>query len=119
FPARLDLSGIDLADAFDGGPAAGRALKAVKEQVRAVAGHGVGHRRPAGLPEPRIAFTYLDRTPGADLPGDPAHPEAVPAPDAQPPAAAGLEIDAAAVAAPGGTELTATFALVLVGLGPV
>ncbi|MEW1639118.1 amino acid adenylation domain-containing protein [Streptomyces sp. NPDC093801] len=110
FPARLDVSGIDLADAFDGGPAAGRALKAVKEQVRAVAGHGVGHRAPAGRPAPRIGFTYLDRTPGADLPGDPAHPEAVPAPDAEPPAASALEIGAAAVPAPGGTELTATFA---------
>ncbi|MEV7543509.1 amino acid adenylation domain-containing protein [Streptomyces sp. NPDC089915] len=108
FPARLDLSGIDLADALDGGPAAGRALKAVKEQVRAVPDHGVGHRVPAGRPAPRIGFTYLDRTPGAGLPGEPVHPD--PAPDADLPAASALEIEAAAVPVPGGTGLTASFA---------
>ncbi|GAA0297702.1 hypothetical protein GCM10010302_40420 [Streptomyces polychromogenes] len=107
YPARLDLSGVDLADAFDGGPAAGRALKAVKEQVRAVAAHGVGHRPAAGRPAPPIGFTYLDRTPATGLPGDPVHPD--PAPDPDLPVASALEIEAAAVPAPGGTELRATF----------
>ena len=36
FPVRLDAGGIDLDDALAGGPALGRALKLIKEQLRAV-----------------------------------------------------------------------------------
>ncbi|OLT34824.1 hypothetical protein BJF84_16035 [Rhodococcus sp. CUA-806] len=36
FPVRLDLNGIDVRDAFAGGPAMGSAVKAVKEQLLAI-----------------------------------------------------------------------------------
>ncbi|MEU3313838.1 amino acid adenylation domain-containing protein [Streptomyces sp. NPDC006662] len=105
--APLDLAGLDLADAFAGGPAAGRALKAVKEQVRA-AGRGGPHAAPG------IGFTYRGRTPDADLPEDlrglgwapdPAHADLTGTP-----ALSALEVEAVALPAPGGEELTAAFA---------
>ncbi|AHH18280.1 non-ribosomal peptide synthetase [Nocardia nova SH22a] len=72
FPVRLDLRGIDTDDAFAGGPAAGRAIEQVKEQLRAIPGNGIGygmlrHLDPeaaavlADMPEPQIAFNYLGR----------------------------------------------------------
>ncbi|MER7585775.1 amino acid adenylation domain-containing protein [Kitasatospora sp. NPDC097691] len=99
YPVRLNVGPADVADALAGGPAAGTALKAVKEQLRSVPDKGMGYglvRRlnPAtasgfdGLPEPQVAFNYLGRfatggdgpvadwTPlsGIDaVPGDPAH----------------------------------------------
>ena len=42
FPVRLDLTGVDLDDAFAGGHHAGAAVKRVKEQLRAIPDHGVG-----------------------------------------------------------------------------
>ena len=74
-PARLDLAGIDVEDAFAGGPAAGAALKAVKEQLRAVpaAGRHYGLLRwldpvaaarlapGAGRPGVQISFNYGGR----------------------------------------------------------
>ncbi|SOB81286.1 non-ribosomal peptide synthase domain TIGR01720/amino acid adenylation domain-containing protein [Streptomyces sp. 1331.2] len=99
YPVRLHTGRADLTEALAGGPAAGTALKAVKEQLRAVPDKGMGYglvRRlnPAtapgfdGLPDPQVAFNYLGRfttggagpvadwTPlsGIDaVPGDPAH----------------------------------------------
>ncbi|KAF0846969.1 non-ribosomal peptide synthetase [Nocardia caishijiensis] len=72
FPVRLDLPGIDLDDAFTGGPAAGAAIKQVKEQLRAVPDNGIGYGMlryldPVGsgelgrAPEPQISFNYLGR----------------------------------------------------------
>ncbi len=69
---RLDPATADLADAFAGSPAAGAALKQVKEQLRAVPDKGMGygltrHLDPAtaagfaGLPAPQVAFNYLGR----------------------------------------------------------
>ena len=43
FPVRLALAGIDLDDVLAGGAAAGAAVKAVKEQIRAVPDHGIGY----------------------------------------------------------------------------
>ena len=40
---RLDVSGLDLAEAVAGGASLGRALKRIKEQVRAVPGKGLGY----------------------------------------------------------------------------
>ena len=52
FPVRLDLAGVDLDDAFAAGPAAGAAVKAVKEQL--LGDPGPRHRlRAAALPERR------------------------------------------------------------------
>nr|ADU56090.1 hypothetical protein CA878-12 [uncultured organism CA878] len=72
-PVRLDVSGVDLPAAAAGNAAAGQLLKAVKEQVRAVPGDGLGYgllrylnpdtgARLAALPSPRIGFNYLGRT---------------------------------------------------------
>ncbi|WP_407562709.1 amino acid adenylation domain-containing protein [Streptomyces sp. 184] len=73
-PLRLDVHGIDLDDVRAGGPAAGRLLKAVKEQAQAVPGDGLGHgllrylnadteAAAAALPQPEIGFNYLGRFP--------------------------------------------------------
>ncbi|MTK33856.1 amino acid adenylation domain-containing protein [Nocardia seriolae] len=81
FPVALKLDGIDLDDAFHGGPAAAAALKAVKEQLRAIPDKGVGfgmlrYLDPesagecAGAPTPQIGFNYLGRTgAGVEHPG--------------------------------------------------
>ncbi|MEU6770338.1 amino acid adenylation domain-containing protein [Streptomyces sp. NPDC046759] len=129
FPVRVDLAGIDVAEAFAGGPAAGRAIKAVKEQVRAVPDNGIGygmlrHLNPdtapalAGQREPQIGFNYLGRSSGADIPEDlrglgwapdTTHRDLIAAPDADMPVLSALEINAVATATPGGDELTAYF----------
>ena len=43
FPVRLDPGGLDLDEALAGGPALGRALKPIKEQLRAVPDNGLGY----------------------------------------------------------------------------
>ncbi|WP_371476527.1 amino acid adenylation domain-containing protein [Kitasatospora sp. NBC_00315] len=71
-PVRVGVPGLDLDDALAGGAAAGRAVKAVKEQLRAVPGKGVGYGllrylnpetapQLAALPTGQIAFNYLGR----------------------------------------------------------
>ncbi|MFG2733143.1 amino acid adenylation domain-containing protein, partial [Streptomyces canus] len=71
-PVRLDVSGVDLDRALAGEEAAGRLLKAVKEQIRAVPEDGLGYgllrylnaeTAPvlAELPVPQIGFNYLGR----------------------------------------------------------
>ena len=42
-PVRLDPGALDLADAMAGGPALGRALKVIKEQLRALPDNGLGY----------------------------------------------------------------------------
>ncbi|MFQ6398651.1 amino acid adenylation domain-containing protein [Nocardia sp. KC 131] len=72
YPVAIDLTGIDLDDAFAGGPAAGAAIKAAKEQLRAIPDKGVGYGmlrylNPetaaafANAPTPQISFNYLGR----------------------------------------------------------
>ncbi|MGX2997534.1 amino acid adenylation domain-containing protein [Streptomyces sp. JNUCC 64] len=71
-PVRLDVTGIDLAEAVEGGRAAGEVLKAVKEQAQRVPGDGLGyellrHLNPetsgalAAAPAAQIGFNYLGR----------------------------------------------------------
>ena len=43
YPVRLDPGLLDLEEALSGGPALGRALKTIKEQLRAVPGKGLGY----------------------------------------------------------------------------
>ena len=43
FPLRLDPGPLDLDEALSGGAALGRALKAIKEQLRALPDHGLGY----------------------------------------------------------------------------
>ncbi|GAA4072031.1 amino acid adenylation domain-containing protein [Streptomyces shaanxiensis] len=90
-PVRIDLTDVDLEEAGDGGPAAGALLKAVKDQVRAVPGDGLGHGllrhlNPetgpllAALPTPQVGFNYLGRFPAptADVAAwQPAGPSAL------------------------------------------
>ncbi len=70
---------LELPEAPDGPGDWGRSLKAVKERLRAVPGHGIGHgalrhlsepdtaahRALAGAPHPEISFNYLGRWDGA------------------------------------------------------
>nr|ACJ60990.1 TEG7 [uncultured soil bacterium] len=71
-PLRLDVTGVDTAEAIAGGGAAGRLLKNVKENVRAVPDGGLGYgmlrhlnaeTRPAlaARPKAEIGFNYLGR----------------------------------------------------------
>ncbi|QLY28176.1 amino acid adenylation domain-containing protein [Nocardia huaxiensis] len=80
-PARLDLTGVDLVDAFAGGPAMGVAIKAVKEQLRATPHNGFGYGllrylnqdTAAALPpgEPgQISFNYFGHITGLDIPDE-------------------------------------------------
>ncbi|MFD0552533.1 amino acid adenylation domain-containing protein [Streptomyces rectiviolaceus] len=77
YPVRLDAGGADLADAFAGGPAAGEAVKRVKEQLRSVPDKGMGYGLTRylnpqtaqgfdALPSPQVAFNYLGRFNAAD-----------------------------------------------------
>ena len=67
-------------DVLAGGPAAGRALKAVKEQLRPLPDNGIGYgllrhlnpgpRAARRLPEPQIGFNYLGRFAAPSDPSD-------------------------------------------------
>ncbi len=78
FPVQVGVGGIDLDDAFAGGAGAAQAVKAVKEQLRAVPDRGVGYGllrylnaetagRLAQSPDGQIGFNYLGRF-GTDMP---------------------------------------------------
>ena len=69
---RLDPGRLDLEDALAGGAALGRAVKTIKEQLRAVPGKGLGYgllrylneataAELSGLPAPQLGFNYLGR----------------------------------------------------------
>ncbi|MFF4764762.1 condensation domain-containing protein, partial [Streptomyces sp. NPDC001292] len=72
YPVRLEPGTTEYARIRSGGPAAGRLLRRVREQLRAVPGDGLGfgllrHLNPktaealAALPAPQIGFNYLGR----------------------------------------------------------
>ncbi|MGW0860220.1 condensation domain-containing protein, partial [Streptomyces sp. NPDC002690] len=129
FPVRLDLAGVDLDEALRGGPAAGHAVKLVKEQLLAVPDKGIGYgllrylnpeagQQLAGHPAPQIAFNYLGRIARAGagrqgsaagwqpMPGGDAH---LPALDADMPVSATVDIGAAVTDGADGPELRADF----------
>ncbi|NGO69420.1 non-ribosomal peptide synthetase [Streptomyces boncukensis] len=134
YPVRLDLADTDLADAFAGGPAAGRAVKAVKEQLRAIPDKGIGygllrHLNPdtalslAPYPGGQVSFNYLGRfSTAADMPAelrglgftqahDVADLEVLDAAhDPRMPALAELDINAAVTDTAQGPRLSARFA---------
>nr|WP_191910412.1 non-ribosomal peptide synthetase [Microbispora cellulosiformans] len=71
-PARLDAGAVDFTDVRNGGPSAGRAVKRVKEQLRALPGDGLGYGllrylnhdtapELAAIPRAQIGFNYLGR----------------------------------------------------------
>jgi amino acid adenylation domain-containing protein/non-ribosomal peptide synthase protein (TIGR01720 family) len=77
FPVRLDLKDIDLQDidldqSFAGQSAVGRALKLIKDQLRAIPNRGLNYgllrylnsetaQHLAALPAPQLSFNYLGR----------------------------------------------------------
>ena len=67
FPVRLNLSDIDLNEAWRGGEALGDALKSIKEELREVPDSGIGYgllRYLAGTSTtetPHLGFNYLGR----------------------------------------------------------
>ncbi|MDB1086991.1 amino acid adenylation domain-containing protein [Streptomyces sp. ACA25] len=129
YPALVDVSGVDLADVLAGRPAAGRAIKLVKEQLRGVPDKGLGygllrHLNPetagqlAGLPVPQIGFNYLGRISDTDVPehlrADGWGPaswatELIPAPDPDLPALSALEVNSVATDTADGTRLQTAF----------
>ncbi|MGQ4600556.1 amino acid adenylation domain-containing protein [Nocardia sp. R6R-6] len=127
YPVRLDLSDIDIDDAFAAGAAAGAVVKSVKEQLRRVPGHGIGYgllrylntdtaQILGALPSPQVSFNYLGRfdtipTALRDSGWLPAGGEAdgggVQHPDAS--AAAVLGVNAVTADTPDGPALTAAW----------
>ncbi|WP_194853209.1 non-ribosomal peptide synthetase [Nocardia sp. SYP-A9097] len=127
YPVRLDLSDIDIDDAFAGGTAAGAVIKSIKEQLRQVPNHGIGYgllrylnadtaRILGALPDPQVSFNYLgrfDTIPEAlrDSAWMPARGDAkaggVENPDAS--VAALLGVNAVTMDTPDGPALTATW----------
>ncbi|MEV8396080.1 MULTISPECIES: amino acid adenylation domain-containing protein [unclassified Streptomyces] len=126
YPVRLDPGHVDRLtreDAFAGGSAAGRILKSVKEQLRAVPDHGVGHgllrhlnprTSPVlkGLARPRIGFNYLGRVTAQEATDWSAVPDTgalVPGDDPAAPLAHVLELNALTQDSAAGPELVATW----------
>ncbi|MBB5915118.1 amino acid adenylation domain-containing protein/non-ribosomal peptide synthase protein (TIGR01720 family) [Nocardia transvalensis] len=124
YPVGLDLSGIDLDDAFDGGAAAGVAIKTVKEQLRRIPDRGVGYGMLRYLdpgtaeslsadPRPQISFNYLGRA-ATDSDGGPWLPRRFAATrDDRAPLAAVLDINALMGA--DGLEVTWAYATGVLG----
>ncbi|MFD8151473.1 amino acid adenylation domain-containing protein [Streptomyces sp. NPDC059720] len=129
YPARVDVRDVDLADVLAGGAAAGRAVKLVKEQLRAVPGKGIGYGllrwlneetggQLADCPVPQIGFNYLGRISDADVPEHlraegwgPASwsAELIALPDPDLPALSSLEVNSVATDTPEGPRLQAAF----------
>ena len=119
FPVRLDPGGLDLDEALAGGAALGHALKAIKEQLRAVPDNGLGYgllrylnpqtgAQLGGLAAPQIGFNYLGRFAAAAADWA-AAPEgaALGGGDPAMPLAHGLEVNAFTLDATDGATLTA------------
>ena len=72
YPVRLDPGAIDFEEALAGGPALGRVVKTIKEQLRALKDNGLGYgllrylnaqtaSQLAGYAAPQLGFNYLGR----------------------------------------------------------
>ncbi|OXM68368.1 non-ribosomal peptide synthetase [Amycolatopsis vastitatis] len=121
-PLRLDVTGIDPAEAIAGADAAGRLLKQVKENVRAVPDGGLGYGMLrylnaetgpalAALPKAEIGFNYLGRfssRPAGDV--EPWQPTGTigGATEQDTPLRHAVEIDAVVLDSAGGPEFTLT-----------
>ncbi|GAA1499945.1 hypothetical protein GCM10009827_004260 [Dactylosporangium maewongense] len=111
-PVRLDPGAVTWDGVLAAGPALAGAARAVKEQLRAVPGKGLGHgvlrhlRQELTGPVPQILFNYLGRFPAGSA-GDwaPTGPLREGVDPANP--AMTLEVNAFAADGPGGTTFTA------------
>jgi non-ribosomal peptide synthase protein (TIGR01720 family) len=123
YPVRLDAGGVDLAEALAGGPALGRALKSIKEQLRRVPDHGLGYgllrylnaatgEQLACYAPPQIAFNYLGRFAAPGMAEWGAAPESGAlglSSDAMMPLTHALEVNAATFDGPDGAQLSASW----------
>ncbi|MFI9764407.1 amino acid adenylation domain-containing protein [Streptomyces sp. NPDC051963] len=129
YPARVDVQGVDLADVLAGGPAAGKAIKLVKEQLRGIPDKGMGYgllrrlnpetaEQLAEHPVPQIGFNYLGRISDSDVPEHlrtdgwgPASwsAELIAMPDPDLPALSALEVNSVATDTADGPRLQAAF----------
>jgi non-ribosomal peptide synthase protein (TIGR01720 family) len=84
FPARIDLSGIDLEQLFDRPEVAGDVLSRTREAMAANPDRGIGYgmlryldadsaESLATLPEPQIVFNYIGTVAGGDVADEIAH----------------------------------------------
>ncbi|MEC4021062.1 non-ribosomal peptide synthetase, partial [Streptomyces sp. H27-D2] len=124
-PVRLDAGPADIGEVRAGGAAAGRVVKRVKEQLRAVPGDGLGYGmlrylNPetsytlAALPSAQIGFNYLGRVPDIAADGSRTMREWVPTGEVGPgagtpgqfPVMHALEVLGMVHDVPGGPELT-------------
>ncbi len=127
YPVRLDPGPLDpaaRADAFAGGPTAGRILKTIKEQFRSVPGNGAGYGllrylNPktrdvlSALPQPRLGFNYLGRVTAQEATDWTPVPDVgalVPGDDPDAPLTHVLELNALTQDGTEGPEIVATWA---------
>ncbi|GAB2834987.1 hypothetical protein GCM10022221_37400 [Actinocorallia aurea] len=119
YPVRLDPGAADWQDVATGGAAAGRALKAVKEQLRKVPDNGIGFgllrylneetaEELRDLPRPQIVFNYLGRVASSEDDWSPAPEELPPGEDPGMAVAHVLEINAVTEDRPNGPVLRVT-----------
>ncbi|MGA4844527.1 amino acid adenylation domain-containing protein [Streptomyces sp. G45] len=129
YPARVDVSGIDVADVLAGGAAAGTAVKRVKEQLRQVPDKGIGYGllrylnpetadQLADYPAPQIGFNYLGRISDTDVPEhlrahgwgpSPWSADLIAMPDPDLPALSALEVNSFATDTAEGPRLQTAF----------
>ncbi|MFI9007985.1 amino acid adenylation domain-containing protein [Actinosynnema sp. NPDC053489] len=124
-PVRLDPGRVGWPELLAGGPAAGTALKRVKEQLRELPEKGVGYGllrhlnadtagKLAGLGAPQLAFNYLGRVdtaaPGGDRLWLPAPGFTAPVGHDDLPFVHALEVTAVTEDTPAGPRLAATLA---------
>jgi non-ribosomal peptide synthase protein (TIGR01720 family) len=116
YPVRLDAGVAGCADFWLDGPASGRALKQVKEQMRGVPADGLGYgllrylnretaSRLAALAGPDIRFNYLGRFAA----GDSAGVELIGPAQSAPPLAHAVELDAVVEVTAEGPRLVANW----------
>jgi non-ribosomal peptide synthase protein (TIGR01720 family) len=120
FPICLDLGERDLKEAWEGGRAIGRALKIIKEQLRAVPDGGLGYGllrylNPktasvlSNLAKPQIGFNYLGRFAAPEGMGWSMASGGVGSGDSDIPLAHLLEVNAITVDQPNGSEFVANW----------
>ncbi|MFC9363806.1 condensation domain-containing protein, partial [Rhodococcus sp. NPDC057014] len=124
FPVGLDLDRVDVADACAAGPAAGDAVKAVKERLHSIPDHGIGFgllryldddtaRELSAQASPQVSFNYLGRLGAGTAPGGDWMPVSdaglAAAAHSGLPAAAVVDVNARTTDTAAGPVLTATW----------